>query len=54
MYDQREITEAFVREFIASRGRCVLQEIDGRAYKVVRDDPIKPGNSQVEKEAAYV
>ena len=54
MYDEREVMEAFVREFIASRGRCIPQQIDGRAYKVVRDDPIKPGDSQAEKEAAYV
>ena len=54
MYDEREVTEAFVREFIASRGRCVLQEIDGKAYKVVRDDPVRPGDIQAEKEAAYV
>jgi len=54
MYDEREVTEAFVREFIASRGRCVLQEIDGTAYKVVRDVPIRPGDIQAEKEAAYV
>ena len=54
MYDEREVMEAFVRESIASRGRCVLQEIDGRTYKVVRDDPIRPGDIQPEKEAAYV
>lgn len=54
IYDEREVTEAFVREFIASRGRGVLQEIDGRAYKVVHGDPVKPGDIQAEKEAAYV
>jgi hypothetical protein len=54
MYDEREVTEVFVREFIVSRGRCVLQEIDGRACKVVRDDPIRPGDIHSEKETAYV
>lgn len=54
MYDEREVMEAFGREFIASRGRCILQQIGGRAYKVVRDDPIRLGDIHAEKEAAYV
>jgi hypothetical protein len=46
--------ESSVREFIASRRCCVLQDIDRKTYKVVRDDSVRPGDIQAEKEAAYV
>ena len=41
-YRQDHITEAEVRNFIQVHGRCVLQEIGGSTYKVVREDPTIP------------
>ena len=54
-YHQEHITEADVREFIRSRGRCVLRELGGSAYTVVNANPPTVDEIQnKEKEAAYV
>ena len=54
-YHQDHITEADVREFVRSRGRCVLQELGGNAYTVVNANPPTVDEIQNnEKEAAYV
>ena len=54
-YHQDHITEADVREFIRSRGRCVLRELGGNAYTVVNANPPTVDEIQNnEKEAAYV
>jgi len=54
-YYQDHITEADVREFVRSRGRCVLQELGGNAYTVVNANPPTVDEIQNnEKEAAYV
>jgi hypothetical protein len=53
-YHQDHITEGEVREFIRSRGRCVLRELGGNTYTVVCGNPPTIDEIQNKEEAAYV